>query len=115
MNAILRPLGLAACVAACSSREPLPPNYAPTQAAISAADAVGARHDPRAALHLKMARDQVVQAQGLANKGDGREASLVLDRARVDAELALMVAREAQAKREAEQARSEVQSLSRGN
>ena len=60
---------------ACSSAERLPPNYAPTQAAISAADAVGARQEPRAALHLKMARDQLVAAQTLAQRGKDDEKS----------------------------------------
>jgi len=96
---------------ACSSSQQLPPNYAPTQAAISAADAVGARQEPRAALHLKMARDQLVEAQSLAQKGHEDEASLMLDRARTDAELALMVTREASARADAARAAREVERL----
>ena len=96
---------------ACSSSQQLPPNYAPTEAAISAADAVGARQEPRAALHLKMARDQLVLAQTLARQGKDDEASLVLDRARTDAELALMVKREAMARNDATKAQQEVQRL----
>ena len=99
----------------CSSSHTLPPNYAPTQAAIGAADAVGARNEPRAALHLKMARDGVVQAQSLANKGKEEEAQLALERARTDAELALMVTREASARREATAAKRELDSLQRSN
>jgi hypothetical protein len=93
----------------------LPANYAPTQAQISAADAVGAQNQPQAALHLKMARDQVVQAQSLAQRGKDEEAALMLERARTDAEVALMVTREATARREAEDAKREVQGLSHGN
>jgi len=100
---------------ACTSRATLPPNYAPTQAAIGAADAVGARNEPRAALHLKMARDGVAQAQALANKGKEDEAQLALERARTDAELALMVTREASARREAQAAKQELQGLERTN
>ncbi len=105
-------LGLGAlALAACSTSSPLPANYAPTQAAISAADAVGARNEPRAALHLKMARDQVAQAQNLSQNGKEQEAALMLDRAHVDAELALMVTRETTARNEAVKAKREVQGL----
>lgn len=114
MNAFSRTLALAAVLGACSSSHPLPANYAPTQAAIGAADAVGAKNTPRAALHLKMARDQVAQAQTLAARGNDRAAELMLDRARTDAEVALMVSREATARNEAAQARREVQGLSPG-
>jgi hypothetical protein len=96
---------------ACSSSHQLPPNYAPTQAAISAADAVGARQEPKAALHLKMARDQLVAAQSLAQAGHEDEASLMLDRARTDAELALMVTREASARADVARATREVERL----
>src|SRR5690349_7890127 len=60
MTVLTRTLALGVLVAACGGARTLPANYAPTQAAISAADAVGARNEPRAALHLKMARDQLV-------------------------------------------------------
>jgi hypothetical protein len=114
MTAPLRLLGLAALVGACSSTQTLPPNYAPAQAAISAADAVGAKNDPRAALHLKMARDQLVEAQALVQKGKSDEASYALDCSRADAELALMVTRETQARTEATRAKQDVQKLGDG-
>ena len=60
MLARLQILGFAALVGACSSTQSVPPNYAPARAAISTADASGAEGDPRAALHLKLARDQVM-------------------------------------------------------
>jgi hypothetical protein len=104
---------LAALVAGCASRQELPANYAPTQSAISAAEAVGARNDPRAALHLKMAKDQLIRAQTYAREGDEHEAALMLDRARTDAELALMVTRELEAKNQAERVKRDVEALSR--
>jgi hypothetical protein len=61
-----------------------------------------------------MARDEVVQAQELARRGEDRQASLLLDRARTDAEMALMITREATARAEATQAERELQGLSRG-
>jgi hypothetical protein len=115
MTVPLRLFGFAAVLGACSATQALPPNYAPAQAAISAADAVGAQGEPRAALHLKMARDQLVEAQALVQKGKSEEASLALDRARTDAELALMVAREAQARTVATRAKQDVQRLGDGD
>jgi hypothetical protein len=106
---------LAALVVACASRQDMPANYAPTHAAISAAEAVGAKNEPRAALHLKMAKDQLVRAQVLSKEGDEHEAAIMLDRARTDAEVALMVTRELEAKRQAERAKRELESLSQSN
>jgi hypothetical protein len=116
MTAFIKVLGAAAlALAGCSQTHTMPPNYAPAQTAIGAADAVGERNEPRAALHLKMARDAVARAQTLAQNGDEHEAQLTLDRARTDAELALMVTREATARREANTAKQEVQALPRSN
>jgi len=51
----------------------------------------------------------------LARHGDEHEAQLTLEPARTDAELALMVTREANARREATSAKREVESLGRTN
>jgi hypothetical protein len=114
MNQLNRILG-GIVLAACSSSTQLPANYAPAQTAIGAADAVGAKSEPRAALHLKMARDAVVRAQALSKEGEEAQAELMLERARTDAELALMVTREATARREATAAQREVEGLPRSN
>jgi hypothetical protein len=103
---------IGAVVLGCSGRRDLPANYTPTQAAISAADAVGAKNEPRAALHLKMAKDQLTRAESYAREGDTHEAQLMLDRARTDAELALMVTRELQARAEAERVKRDIETLS---
>jgi hypothetical protein len=113
MTVVTRTLCLATLVVACGSSEKLPPNYASTQAAISAADAVGARNEPRAALHLKMARDQLVAAQTLANDGKEEDATRMLDRARTDAEVALMVTRETTARADTNRAERAVDGLTR--
>ncbi|HEX5098808.1 MAG TPA: DUF4398 domain-containing protein [Polyangiaceae bacterium] len=116
MTALTKVLGsVTLALAACTSTHPMPANYVPAQAAIGAADAVGAGNEPRAALHLKMARDAVARAQVLARQGDDHEAALTLERARTDAELALMVTREANARREANDAKREVERLRRSN
>lgn len=95
----------------CASHAVAPARFADTQAAISAADAVGAEREPQAALHLKMARDGLAKAKALAADGDEDEAELALSRAAVDAEAALMVTREAEARREAQKAAEDVRSL----
>lgn len=66
-----------------------------TEAAIRTASEVGAPSVPRAALHLKMAQDQLQMSKSLMAEAANEEASLVLDRARVDAELAIELATEA--------------------
>jgi hypothetical protein len=84
---------------------------AEAQSEVSAAAAVGAEQHPGAALHLKMARDQVREAQRLADDGKGDQAKLVLDRASADAQLALIMTREAEASAEVAKARAEVEAL----
>jgi hypothetical protein len=95
----------------CASHTVPPARFADTQAAISAADAVGAQNEPQAALHLKMARDELAKAKAFAADDSEDEAELALSRASVDAEAALMITREAAARREAAKAAQEVQSL----
>lgn len=106
---------LAALVVACGGSSLPPAKAADTQSSISAASAVGAEQNPQAALHLKMARDQLKQAQGLANDGKEDEARLVLERATVDAEVALIITREAQASANVKKAQGEVAGLQSGS
>ena len=64
------------------------------EASIRGAEEVGALKVPAAKLHLQMAIDQTAMAKRLAADGDKR-ATLVAARAQADAELALVLAREA--------------------
>ena len=102
---------LTVCVAACGGSALPPAKVADTQSSISAAAAVGADQNPQAALHLKMARDQLKQAQGLIDDGKNDDARLVLDRADADAQVALMITRESQASDNVRKARSDVENL----
>ena len=84
-----------------------PPTYQLTQseAAIRGAEEIGASNVPKAALHLKMARDYVEAAQKLISDQQGYdEARALLKRAEADAELAIALSREAQAREETEEA-----------
>jgi len=99
----------------CGSSSLPPAKVAETQSSISAAAAVGADQNPQAALHLKMARDQLSEAQGLIDSGKNDEARLVLERANADAEVALMITREAEASAGVEKTQADVDALQNRN
>ena len=78
---------------ACASTGGTPDNKSErSSAAIRAAEEVGATHHPDAALHLQLAKEQFEHAQALSGK-DREAADRLLQRAQVDAELALALAR----------------------
>ena len=106
-TALLPVLGLFGCASVAMPAEHL----ASAEAGIRGATEVGAESVPQAALHLKMANDQVAQAKGLIQNGDNERAKLVLDRAESDAELSLTLAREATARNEANAVMSQIQTL----
>lgn len=104
-------LGASAFVLACATTHVPAQQVADSQSAIRAAEAVGADRYPESALHLKMARDHVGQAQMLAKEGEEEEAVMALERAEVDAELALAMAQEEQAALDAQQMLQRVRDL----
>lgn len=91
--------------AACGGSYPQPTErLASTEAAIRSAKELGAQNDPQAALHVKLADEQVQTAKALMKDDKNKRADLVLQRASSDAELAVMQMRERSAKTEAEKA-----------
>lgn len=104
-------LVVAATLVACGGAQLNQGRVAEVQAAVRAAEEVGATDQPKAALHLQLARDQIAMAERLAADGDEQEAQLVLERARTDAELALQLARTEQEQQRARQAWQKVQDL----
>ena len=104
-------VGCLVLVGACGGAAMPAGEVASAQAAIRAADEVGAESTPRAALHLKYARDQYAEAQRLMEEDREERASALLLRAEADAEVALAIAREEAAKQRAEAAQQRVQSL----
>lgn len=62
------------------------------EAAVRAAEEVGAPALPQAALHLQLAKEQTENAQRLDKVGEGQAADLELTRALADAELAIQLA-----------------------
>jgi hypothetical protein len=61
--------------------------------AIWSAERAGAQRDPRSARLLELARRQAMDADATADNGDARNAALLFDRAEVDSQLALQIAR----------------------
>lgn len=82
-----------------------------SSAAIRAAEEVGATHNPEAALHLQLAKEQYEYAQRLPNPSENAHSERLLRRAQVDAELALALARSADDKAEAQTAVDKLKTL----
>ncbi len=72
---------------------------------------VGAGQIPRAALHLKLAEEQIDKAKRFIQDGYNQRAELALRRAQADAELALAIAREHQALEKVRGAQQRMQQL----
>jgi len=89
----------------------------PTQAeleavsAIRAAQAVGAEQEPKAALHLSLAQEQMAAAQEHIGAGEPREAELLLYQAEADAALAQALTRESRTRAEADATRHRIDQM----
>ena len=81
------------------------------QADVKGAEVGGAPENPKAALHLKLAKDEIEVAQKQISDGDNEEAARTLDRAQADAELALALAKEVKAQADASEASEQVGKL----
>lgn len=104
---------LAALVGACGSAPLSSAAVARAKSSVSAAEAVGAEEHPPAALHLKIARDDIATAEGLAKQGEEEDAARALERADADAQLALSLTREQQMCQEAAAAVEQNRELTR--
>lgn len=87
------------------------PKVQTSSAAIRAAEEVGATHNPNAALHLQLAKEQFEHAQKLTDKKDKERADGLLMRAQADAELSLALARGESEKAEARAAMDKMKTL----
>ena len=74
------------------------------QASVKGAEVGGANEDPKAQLHLKLANEQIEKAKKLIADDENEEAARVIDRAQADADLALALAQEGNARRQAKDA-----------
>ena len=82
-----------------------------SEGAIRGAQEAGAGQVPQATLHLKLAQEQRQEAVRLVEKGENHRAAMLLARAEADAELAVALARAANATVEASKAEDTVESL----
>lgn len=93
---------------ACGASHPPPTDHmASAVAAVRGAQVVVAQSGevPEAALHLKLAEEQVAQAREMVSRGDNERADYMTLRAYNDAELALALAREHAAQEAAQAAK----------
>jgi Domain of unknown function (DUF4398) len=108
-------LALVGITTGCGSYPMPAQRLADAEAATRSAHETGAEGVPRAELHLEYAREEVRQAKQLMRDGKNERAAFILMRAKGDAELALAVAREDHARREAEFAQQQVAALTSQN
>jgi hypothetical protein len=86
---------LASLLGACGASIPPPTQrLADAQSATRSARELGANNEPAAQLSLKLADEQITQAQKAIVDGDNKRAESLLVRAKADAELAVAQSRE---------------------
>jgi hypothetical protein len=108
-------IAFALFLVACGGSIPPPSDrLASAEAAARSARELGADREPKASLHLKLAQEQIDQAKRLMSDGDNKRADLVLQRAGSDAELSVMLAKENNAKAEADKAQERVKQIKAG-
>lgn len=93
--------------AACSRFPPPTDTLANSIASTRGAEEIGAEKVPQAALSLQLAREEIARAKKLMAKGDNEQAHYQALRAVNDAELAIAITREEQARNEARKAELE--------
>jgi hypothetical protein len=81
------------------------------KATVRAAQEAGAQSTPQAALHLKMANDELASAQKAMDDNDNDRARLLLNQAQADADLSLALARGTNEKQQAHEAQAKIDSL----
>lgn len=81
------------------------------KATVRAAEEAGAQSTPQAALHLKMANDELASAQKAMDDNDNDRARLLLNQAQSDADLSLALARGTTEKQQAQEAQAKIDNL----
>ena len=113
-NALFTLMSSALLIAACGGAPVPTERMVASEAALRGAQEVGAQNVPQAALHLKLAEEAITKAKALITDGDNERAEYVLIRAKADAELALALAKESNAKADAQRALDQVKSIQGG-
>jgi hypothetical protein len=92
-----RVTALALCAASalgCASAAVPTERLASAKAGVRSAQELGAKNVPQAALHLKLAEEQIQRANKLIEDGESERAEALLQRAAADADVAVALARE---------------------
>jgi hypothetical protein len=111
---VLGTLALVA-IAGCGGSFPPPSEkLSSAEAASRSAKELGAEKDPKAALYLKYANEQIEQAKALIASGDNRRADEILARANADAELAVQLSKENTTRAEANEVIEKVKAMKAG-
>ena len=100
-------------IAGCGSEKTV--NNEASTSAIRAAEEVGASNVPSASLYLQLAKEELVNATGLAKDGNKEKAESMLLRAQADGELAVALSRSDADKNAAADAIARVQKLRQDN
>lgn len=99
--------GLTAC-----ATTPVPADkLSRSQAAVRSAEEMNAQAEPAAALHLRLAHEQIAMAKQLLKEGENERASSVLLRAEADADAARELARKHAARMEAQTAKENIEQM----
>jgi hypothetical protein len=114
LNTIALTMSLAALFAAGCGSAALPlDKMTDAKATVRAAQEAGAQGDPQAALHLKMANDELASFQKAMDDKDNDHARLFLNQAQADADLSLALARGSADKQAATDAQAKINTLSK--
>jgi hypothetical protein len=92
---------LALACSACASFPPPTNTMANSIASVRGAEEIGAANVPKAALQLQLANEEITRAKRLMADGDNEQAHYMALRASNDAELAIVLTREEQARKAA--------------
>jgi hypothetical protein len=95
----------------CAGQEVPRAEHVDTKSSVKTAELAGAKEVPSASLYLKMAQDGVERAEALMEEKEYDEAKRVLQRAQMDADLALTMTREEELRQEAEDEKERLRKL----
>ena len=101
---------IALVASSCASAQLPDENYAPAQT-IAAAEERDVDNLPEAKLHLKLARDQMQEAEALRKDGKEDEADILMMKAQADADYALAILRRQDQQAETEEVRKKLEEL----
>jgi hypothetical protein len=102
---------IAISVAACGGSAVPFDKLTDAKATVRAAQEAGAQSTPQAALHLKMANDELASSQKAIDDNDNDRARLLLNQAQSDADLSLALARGTEEKQQAQAAQAKIDGL----